>query len=291
MNRGLNIINDVKRGTAQVSKIMRGTTLVWEKNNFILDQLSVQSAAAYSLRKLRYGYSGNAIRVRRSSDNTETDIGFVNRLLDTATLLSFIGSGSGFINIWYDQTGNGYNLTQTTAANQPRIVNAGVIDSLNSKPAIFTNDANKTSLFNTSVPAGANPTRNVVFSSSIGGLTFVTSGITISPRTYIYANAQINFGSTRIGPSNPINTPLVVTGWVEGFGTVNQYVSQNGTVYSGSTSRSGASNGLMVGALQQNNAHTDALIPEVICFTTVLSTTDRQLLELNQGQYYGITIP
>jgi len=34
------------------------------------------ATVAYSLRKLRTAYSGSAIRVRRSSDNTEQDFGF-----------------------------------------------------------------------------------------------------------------------------------------------------------------------------------------------------------------------
>jgi hypothetical protein len=49
------------------------------------------AAAAYSLRKLRAAYSGSAVRVRRSSDNTEQDIGFTTQgELDTASLLSFV---------------------------------------------------------------------------------------------------------------------------------------------------------------------------------------------------------
>ena len=47
---------------------------------------------AFSLRKLSTSYSGSAIRVRRSSDNTEQDIGFVNNQLDTTSLQSFVGS-------------------------------------------------------------------------------------------------------------------------------------------------------------------------------------------------------
>ena len=42
----------------------------------ILDQLSVQSTASYSLRKLKTAYTGSAIRVRRSVDNAELDIPF-----------------------------------------------------------------------------------------------------------------------------------------------------------------------------------------------------------------------
>jgi hypothetical protein len=91
----------------------------------------------YSLRKINTSYSGSAIRVRRSSDNTEQDIGFLNGALDTTTLTSFVGGGSGFVTTWYDQTGNNLNLIQATGTNQPRIVNSGSIEIINNKPAIF----------------------------------------------------------------------------------------------------------------------------------------------------------
>jgi hypothetical protein len=57
----------------------------------LLLDLYPSAAVAYSLRKLRTAYSGNAIRVRRSSDNTEQDIGFVGNELDTTTMLDFVG--------------------------------------------------------------------------------------------------------------------------------------------------------------------------------------------------------
>ena len=95
------------------------------------------AAAAYSLRKLRSAYTGYAIKVRRSSDNTEQDIGFSSTFgLDTSSLTSFCGSGNGFVTTWYDQSGNGRNATQTTAANQPQIVSSGSVITLNSKPTM-----------------------------------------------------------------------------------------------------------------------------------------------------------
>jgi hypothetical protein len=97
------------------------------------------ATAAYSLRRLSTAYTGNLIRVRRSSDNTEQDIGYnSSNVLDETALTSFVGAGNGFITTWYDQSGNGYNTVQTTAANQPRIVNSGTVDKENSKPcAVF----------------------------------------------------------------------------------------------------------------------------------------------------------
>jgi hypothetical protein len=89
-----------------------------------------------SVRLLRTAYTGNCIEVRRSSDNTTQNIGFVNGYLDTTSLLSFAGAGSAYIKTWYDQSGNGRNYVQATNANQPRIVNSGTLDTQNSKAAI-----------------------------------------------------------------------------------------------------------------------------------------------------------
>jgi hypothetical protein len=80
--------------------------------------------------------------VRRSSDNTEQDIGFNGNALDTAALSSFVGSGSGFIRTIYDQSGNDRHMQQANTAVQPRIVNAGTIDLLsNGSPAILLNQS------------------------------------------------------------------------------------------------------------------------------------------------------
>jgi len=81
---------------------------------------------AYSLFKLRTAYSGYAIKVRRSSDNTTQDIGFLSSgYLDTASMKTFVSTGTGYIDTWYDQSTNGYDLTQGTQANQPEIITSG----------------------------------------------------------------------------------------------------------------------------------------------------------------------
>jgi hypothetical protein len=97
------------------------------------------ASVAYSLRKLRTAYSGSAIRVRRSSDNTEQNIGFVNNVLDTASLNTFCSGANGFVTTWYDQSGNNINLTNGVAVNQFKIYDSitGVI-LLNSKPSMTT---------------------------------------------------------------------------------------------------------------------------------------------------------
>ena len=107
-----------------------------QRNKFLLDQYA-GAAAAYSLRKLRSAYTGSAIRVRRSSDNTEEDIGFTSAgNLDESALATFVGANDGFVVTWYDQSSNGYNATQATAASQPRIVNAGTVETFGSRNAL-----------------------------------------------------------------------------------------------------------------------------------------------------------
>lgn len=89
---------------------------------FLLDEFT-GARAAFGMSKLSSLYSGYSLRVRRSSDSSESDIGFDNDgKFDSATFLSFIGGGSGYCTILYDQTGGGYHLTQATAASQPQIV-------------------------------------------------------------------------------------------------------------------------------------------------------------------------
>lgn len=91
------------------------------------------SQLAISFRRLSSSYTGNCIRVRRSSDNTEQNIGFAGGYLDTSALSAFCGAGNGYITIWYDQSGNGKNSAQTTTSLQPQIVTAGVINTYNGK--------------------------------------------------------------------------------------------------------------------------------------------------------------
>jgi hypothetical protein len=94
------------------------------------------AAAAYSLRNLSGAYGGPVVRVRRSSDNTEQD--FTATQVTDGTLVAFYGAGSGFVRTWYDQSGNGYNVTQSTQAAQPLFVALAA----NNKPTIRFDGSN-----------------------------------------------------------------------------------------------------------------------------------------------------
>lgn len=87
--------------------------------HFLLDGRS-DVAASYSMRLLRRGYRGPLVRFRRSSDNAEADF-FADRMgrLQLNSALGWANGSSLFITKWYDQSGNGRDLAQTTASAQP----------------------------------------------------------------------------------------------------------------------------------------------------------------------------
>lgn len=124
--------------------------------SLLLDQYGEDVLAAYSFRKLSSSYTGSAVRVRKVPTLTEQDIGFdSNGNLDTAALTSFLGTDDGFISVWYDQSGNGRNGTQLSAARQIRIATAGVIVTKNSLPT--TQGGNNDCLIISGIPLTAQP--------------------------------------------------------------------------------------------------------------------------------------
>ena len=155
------------------------------------------AACAYSLRLLSLQYNGNCIRVRRSSDNAESDIGFVwnniskEYIIDTYALLSFVGTGNGFVTTWYDQSGNKNDAYQTTAAQQPQIVISGRLNTENKLPCI--NFISTSSLFfnlrfTVSGLATSNWSSFMVQKRTIAG----RLGITFANNAYGLATAIIN---------------------------------------------------------------------------------------------------
>jgi hypothetical protein len=79
--------------------------------------------AYYSLRRFTKGEDNNAIRVRRSSDDTEQDIGFdANGDLDSTALLAFVNEETTFLNDTFDGT---YSYTAVLGSAS---VTGGVLD-------------------------------------------------------------------------------------------------------------------------------------------------------------------
>lgn len=96
------------------------TETVTAAPSFVLDDLSVQPLFAGSVAaQLRTGATV-AFRVRRTSDDTEQDIGFVDGFADLDALSTFCGGGNGFVSKLYNQSlgGGPASLDETDAASQ-----------------------------------------------------------------------------------------------------------------------------------------------------------------------------
>ena len=117
-----------------------------QKNKGLLDEFT-GAAAAYSLRDLTFLRGNPVVRVRRSSDNAEQD--FTATQVSDGNLAAWVGAGNdGFVRTWYDQSGNGRDAQQATAASQPSIVSSGSVVTDGLKPALsFNSDFLRTSLF------------------------------------------------------------------------------------------------------------------------------------------------
>jgi len=136
---GIRVINNNQGGRVRMLHVGLNNGGAWG-GSYYLDTFP-GAIAAYSLRKLSENYSGPAIRVRRDSDNAETDIGFVfsvtGQVLDEVALTAFVGSANGFIAKWYDQSGNGVDQQRTIQNQQPQIVSNGNVMKDNGRPAAY----------------------------------------------------------------------------------------------------------------------------------------------------------
>jgi len=266
----------------------------------VLDLISVIVSVAYGLRRLSRFWTGAAIRVMRTSDDAELDIGFIGEDLDVVTLLVFVGSGNGEIVIWYDQSGNGRHAV-STAGRRPRIVNAGVLDIANGKPAVRFNGSN-TFFSGVSLPLSQ--------LTLISVLNDVTQAPTIrysigtgsgSPGRGIFSSFTGFVPPTpnaSLGYIPDAGAPVVQTGFLPTIGQ-SYVVSLTTTATESSIWANGGNNGtggkitlnqLFIGQRGDNLWYYDGYNSETIVFPSALSTADRQLLERNQGLYYKIAV-
>ena len=91
---------------------------------------------ALSVRQLTSAYTGPCIRVQRTFDSAQQDIGFTSSGdLDVAALETFCASTDGYVVTWYDQSGNGYEFT--VASGNYQIVDNGDTMLKDGVPALY----------------------------------------------------------------------------------------------------------------------------------------------------------
>jgi len=199
---GNKAVNKAYLGGVEIKKLYLGANVIFD-NSFtpFLNQFSGASLGL-SLFLLIANYLGFCIRVRRSSDNTELDIGFVNGVLDTVSLLTFVGSGNGFASIIYDQVG-GNNMIQNTASLQGQIVSNGSVILKGGKPCIIRSANDDGGYLSTYAP---------------------NDGVAVKGMFYVGDNelkTGIIFGSNSGGPDY---------GFVSQSGSLSRFIDNNPTI-------------------------------------------------------------
>jgi hypothetical protein len=272
------------------------------------------AAAAYAVRlPANSTYYGPLIRVRRSNDNAEQDIYPVatpdangDRFLDTTALLAFTGANNGFVTTRYDLTGNGRHETQTTSAAQPRIVNAGVVDTAGGIPTIVFSGAqglvtpitlSRTTYPNVLVNTVYQATNISSGTQTLWGGDNASSGF---PRwqvlyfgTFPSASFSVSTGSASLVQANMNNTNRNVYSYVSNYPTASaSYVAINGTQNTSFTETVGSGAlALTFGAINPSLLYPfTGNIQESIVWFSAPTVVQRQALERNQGTAYGITV-
>lgn len=301
-----------------------------------LSAISATAGAAYSVRRLYCAYASAAMRVRRSSDNQLRDVYFdangvisLNSQVSVAgggaatatTLTGWLGANSGYVSIWYDQSGNNNTATAPANGNQPKIVNAGAITTQNGLPTLVFDgatsyfqipysasmDFSSVSSCNAVVArtAAAAGTCDAIFTQQYNGgnisPTLSWNSVPAPANALAYGYYPGAWQNAYLPSDVSLNTDNIITGTIlSGAGNttaINLY--QNGTLQTALTNQTtvGAQSslGFNIGKRWDVTAAGNNWAPinlqELIVFKSVLSTTDRQYLEFSQSAYFSIAGP
>ena len=248
------------------------------------------SMGFFSLKSLNNS-SAKVVRVRRSTDNATQDFysdrnGYMFIQGTGQSMSDWLGSATGYVNTWYDQSSLGNNATQATAGNQP---------------VIFGNYINWLGINNNILTAsgGSNPTsftlvffmyeyiKNGTFNQFFGtastwragSLHLVSPSGSTSIQLSVNPAPDVQTGFTFTEGRNFI---VIFTGTISGgTTTVNTFI--NGTAYTGSSTT-----GITAFQMQSVNLGNwdgdpgrtfNGSINNIYMFSSALGTSDRQLIE------------
>jgi len=289
--------------------------------NLLLDDYP-GAAAAYSLRKLDKDYTGAAIRVRKdTTGQPEQDIGFTaSGDLDTAQLKQFLNLRSGFVTVWYDQSGNGRNLLESTQANQPSIANLGIIYRENGKPHVRFDGSNDRLAINNNLPLTnqtifacinlrqnytASTSQNIIWrSDTIVNDNPSVDGMILGASTIALTNERISWLATNLAGGSPYGVGEITTDISSGnhlisaiynFSTLAVNINRNSSVLSLTNTTTGSFNQSTgyprawrrIGSSSTGSNCLQGGFFEFIIYTSNQSS-NRTGIESNINTYYGI---
>jgi len=301
-------------GPQDVGNVYLGSTKVQNGvTPLILDDYP--AVAAYSTRKLRNNYTGPALQVLNDSTSATKDIYFINGQLDTGSILDFIGSASGSVNIWYDQSGNGIDIQPVKSIYKPKIAYSGSMYNLSGSNTPFAVNF----LGEGVAPDGYSLSSSLnAISSSVGTLTDAT--VFAVENVYLLTHKEDTSwcdptpagGGYSGGNYRSTNLPYLWT-YADSTGAVNVQIPDmtENTKYllaynynrTGDTVKIQANTGsadglfgtgnspswdtLMIGGYPAGDFYTKMYMSEFILLSGSLDQTDVDIIRTNINQYYN----
>lgn len=256
---------------------------------------------AYSFRKLK-STATQSLRVNRSSDSTEQDIGFdVSGNFDLTSYSNFVGGGIGRITRWYDQTGNGNHFNSNgVVAEMPIFASAsfgvkpgmrfdGVNDAMSSVNNPYISATAATVFEITKIPVDPNPT-----ASTTGAFFFATGDPTNGshfPWTdgviydTLFTTSRKTTGNPTASFTNP-NLYTVLSGandWRSYVNNINHFSTSTNTF--GGASASGVA---WLGISFVGFYWFPGWASELIVYDQLLNDTDRTSISDNINNYFSL---
>ena len=194
----------------------------------------------------------------------------------------------GFVETWYDQSGNGEDATQATAGSQPKIVDEGaLVTDSNNNPEIDFDGSNKFSFVNT---VDSSPPYTVLSVSKVRDTgTNVIYGVDTSTTAGFYNQTgtkhAIFSGGLVTGSAFAINTDYLRFDLFNGSSSV---IGVNGNTTNVSLAADKTNTGFVIAFSGVSSPNTlDGTIKEIILYQSDQSS-NRTALEANINSQYSI---
>jgi hypothetical protein len=258
----------------------------------ILDNYTADLEGAYALALLDSTYTGDCIRVRRASDNTEQDIGFDDQDLDTTALTTFCTGTDCFIKTLYDQSGNANDATQATTNKQPKIYDAATgVELENSLPAL--NYTGVEILQSATLSLLAQPTTRISIGTTASPLSNFGEGFqdgSVSNRQQVgyetNGNWRLFAGSVANAPTGPsAGTTYLMHALFDGVNT-SLHVNSN-FVYSANVGNHGLDQISLGGGLTSSFGRVSGKMQAAIIYSADKSA-DRTAIETALNDYFNV---
>lgn len=200
---------------------------------------------------------------------------------------------SAYVTKWYDQSGNGRHATQATAANQPRIVNGGVIDiGQTGRPKLTFDGVDD--YFSSNTPTVTQPL--TIFgvakvSSTSAAYKSFFNGSTTATQTLLQLSDTGNYRKIYSGAvlqSTKIMSSTSAEVWAAVFNGASSALYVNGTLDASGNAGTIGMNGFTIGC-ERGISWWPGDINEIVVYPQVFDSSNRQAIEREQMKYYNIT--